>query len=87
MDRVLNSARQLDNFTWNLRQEIRMIEWEQRKKLVRIVGPNIQRLKHVFGPRAYGSTGDLTQDSIDEELTKVNMLEGELVVVERSSKV
>ena len=26
MDRVLNSARQLDNFTWNLRQEIRMIE-------------------------------------------------------------
>ena len=50
MDRVLNSARQLDNLTWNLRQEIRMIEWEQRKKLVRIVGPNIQRLKHVFGP-------------------------------------
>ena len=38
-------------------------------------------------PRAYGCTGDLAQESMDEELTKVNMLEGELVVVERSSKV
>ena len=32
-------------------------------------------------PRAYGCTGDLAQESMDEELTKVNMLEG------RSSKV
>ena len=36
---------------------------------------------------AYGCTGDIAQEAMDEELTKVNMLEGELVVVERSSKV
>ena len=34
-------------------------------------------------PRAYGCTGDLAQESMDEELTKGNMPEGEVVVVER----
>ena len=62
-----------------------------QKNMIRIVSPNILRLKQVFEPRDDQEPMDVVEElateSTDGQLTKVNMMQGELVVVEGSSKV
>ena len=62
-----------------------------QKNMMRIVSPNILRLKQVFEPRDDQEPMDVVEElateSTDGQLTKVNMMQGELMVVEGSSNV